>query len=199
MNPLPPSYYQNDDVVFLAKDLLGKKLCTNINGQFTSGIITETEAYCGRNDKACHANNGKRTKRTEVMFQEGGKAYVYLCYGIHNLFNVTSNVNGLADAILVRAIQPVDGIEIMLERRNKSKLDKTLSSGPGTLSQALGIDRNFYGLDLTGPDIWIENSTTKIAHSEIVASTRIGVDYAREDALRPWRFYIKNSIWVSKL
>lgn len=198
MNPLPLSYYQNDDVVFLAKDLLGKKLCTNINGQFASGIITETEAYCGRNDKACHANNGKRTKRTEVMFQKGGRAYVYLCYGIHNLFNITSNVNGLADAILVRAIQPVDGIEIMLERRNKSKLDKTLSSGPGTLSQALGIDRKLYGADLIGSDVWIEDYPTKLDDSEIMETTRIGVDYAGEDALRAWRFYIKDSDWVSK-
>lgn len=198
MNPLPLSYYQNDDVVFLAKDLLGKKLCTKIDGKLTSGIITETEAYCGRNDKACHANNGKRTARTEVMFQQGGKSYVYLCYGVHNLFNITSNIDGLADAILVRAIQPLDGVEIMLERRNKTSLHKSLSSGPGTLTKALAIDRSFYGADLQGPDIWIEDIGQQLSPSEVVETTRIGVDYAGEDSLRPWRFYIKDSDWVSK-
>jgi len=197
-NVLPLSYYQNDDVVFLAKDLIGKKICTNINGQFTSAVITETEAYCGRNDKACHANNGKRTKRTEIMFQEGGKAYVYLCYGIHNLFNITTNIDGLADAILVRAVQPLDGKEIMLQRRNKTVFDKSLTSGPGILSKALGIDRSLYAASLVGPSIWLEESPEKISSSQIVETTRIGVDYAGEDALRPWRFYLKNSEWVSK-
>lgn len=198
MNPLPLSYYQNDDVVFLAKDLLGKKLCTKIDGKLTSGIITETEAYCGRNDKACHANNGKRTARTEIMFQQGGKSYVYLCYGVHNLFNITSNIDGFADAILVRAIQPLDGLQIMLERRNKPSLHKSLSSGPGTLTKALAIDRSFYGADLQGPVIWIEDIGQQLSPSEVVETTRIGVDYAGEDALLPWRFYIKNSEWVSK-
>lgn len=197
-NPLPLSYYQNDDVVFLAKDVIGKKICTNINGQFTSAIITETEAYCGRNDKACHANNGKRTNRTEVMFQQGGKAYVYLCYGIHNLFNITTNIDGLADAILVRAVQPLEGKEIMLQRRNKTVFDKTLTSGPGVLSKALGIDRSLYAASLVGPNIWLEETSEKISNEQIVETTRIGVDYAGEDALRPWRFYLKNSEWVSK-
>lgn len=197
-NPLPLSYYQNDDVVFLAKDVIGKKICTNINGQFTSAIITETEAYCGRNDKACHANNGKRTNRTEVMFQQGGKAYVYLCYGIHNLFNITTNIDGLADAILVRAVQPLEGKEIMLQRRNKTVFDKTLTSGPGVLSKALGIDRSLYAASLAGPNIWLEETSEKISNEHIVETTRIGVDYAGEDALRPWRFYLKNSEWVSK-
>lgn len=196
--PLPLSYYQNDDVVFLAKDVIGKKICTNINGQFTSAIITETEAYCGRNDKACHANNGKRTNRTEVMFQQGGKAYVYLCYGIHNLFNITTNIDGLADAILVRAVQPLEGKEIMLQRRNKTVFDKTLTSGPGVLSKALGIDRSLYAASLVGPNIWLEETSEKISNKQIVETTRIGVDYAGEDALRPWRFYLKNSEWVSK-
>lgn len=196
--PLPLSYYQNDDVVFLAKDVIGKKICTNIHGQFTSAIITETEAYCGRNDKACHANNGKRTNRTEVMFQQGGKAYVYLCYGIHNLFNITTNIDGLADAILVRAVQPLEGKEIMLQRRNKTVFDKTLTSGPGVLSKALGIDRSLYAASLVGPNIWLEETSEKVSNEQIVETTRIGVDYAGEDALRPWRFYLKNSEWVSK-
>ena len=198
MNPLPLAYYQHHDVVHLAKDVIGKKICSHIDGQFTSAIITETEAYCGRNDKACHANNEKRTKRTEVMFQEGGKAYVYLCYGIHNLFNITTNINGLADAILVRAVKPLEGKEIMLQRRNKNLFDKTLTSGPGVLSKALGIDRTLYGAKLTGPHIWLEESPEIIKHDQIIETTRIGVDYAEEDAKRPWRFYLKNSEWVSK-
>src|SRR5690606_13850940 len=137
MSKIPLSYYQHSDVVFLAKDLIGKKICTFFNDEFTSGIITETEAYSGRGDKACHANAGRRTRRTEVMYQPGGLAYVYLCYGIHHLLNFVTNQEDLADAILIRAIEPIDGIDVMLKRRNKSKLDKTLSSGPGTLSQAL--------------------------------------------------------------
>jgi len=197
MKPLPQEYFFNSDVVYLAEDLIGKKLCTNIGGHYTSGIITETEAYCGRNDKACHSHSGKRTARTEIMFHEGGKAYVYLCYGIHNLFNITTNIEGLADAILVRAIQPVDGVEIMLQRRKKGDVDKTLTSGPGTLSQALGIDRSLYGSELSGPEIWIEE-TALPPDGEIVSTTRIGIDYAGDDALLPWRFYLKNSKWVSK-
>ena len=132
------------------------------------------------------------------MFRQGGKSYVYLCYGVHNLFNITSNIDGFADAILVRAIQPVDGVEIMLERRNKTSLHKSLSSGPGTLTKALAIDRSFHGKDLLGPDVWIEDIGRQLAPSEIVEATRIGVHYAGEDALRPWRFYIKHSDWVSK-
>ena len=198
MKPLPISYYQHPDVVHLAKDVLGKKLCTNIHGNFTSGIITETEAYCGRNDKACHANNNRRTSRTEVMFQSGGRAYVYLCYGIHNLFNITTNANGLADAILIRAIEPLEGIETMLERRGKLKLDKTLTAGPGSLSKALGIDRSHYGLPLDSSSLWLEESEESIFQSDIVSTSRVGVEYAGEDALKPWRFYLRNSKFVSK-
>lgn len=198
MKPIPLSYYQHDDVVFLARDIIGKKICTNLNGQYTSAIITETEAYCGRNDKACHAYSGKRTNRTEVMFQEGGKAYVYLCYGIHNLFNITTNIDGLADAILIRAAQPLKGKDIMLQRRNKTVFDKTLTSGPGVFSKALGIDRSLYAASLVGPSIWLEESPEIISNNQIVETTRIGVDYAGKDALRPWRFYLKSSDWVSK-
>lgn len=198
MNPLPLSYYQHPDVVHLAKDLLGKILCTQIDGKLTTGIITETEAYCGRNDKACHANNNKRTARTEIMFQQGGHAYVYLCYGIHNLFNITTNVDGLADAILIRAIEPFKGIETMLDRRGKVKPDKTLTAGPGCLSKALGIDRRLYGSPLNSPFIWIEDSDRTIMASEITTTTRIGVEYAEEDALLPWRFYLNSSTYVSK-
>lgn len=195
---LKRDFYERPDVVGITKDLLGKTIITSIEGQYTTGRITELEAYAGRDDKACHANDGLRTKRTEVMYGRGGNAYVYLCYGIHHLFNVVTNSEGLADAILIRAIEPLSGLDVMMERRKKSKLDKTLSSGPGTLSAALGIKTKLhYGLDLLGETIWIEDAPA-VSKEDIVVSTRIGVDYAEEDALKPWRFYIRDSKWVSK-
>ncbi len=195
---LPLEYFQQSDVVLLSKDLIGKKLCTNFNDQFSSGIITETEAYNGRTDKACHAFGGLRTKRTETIYQQGGIAYVYLCYGIHHLLNFVTNHEGLADAILIRAIEPIDGVDVMLERRNKPKLDKTLSSGPGTLSQALGISTKNNGILLNSDDIWVEDAPFPVREQDIETTTRIGVDYAGEDALLPWRFYLKTSQFVSK-
>ncbi len=196
---LDRAFYEGENVVELAQGLLGKKLCSNINGQLTSGIITETEAYSGRNDKACHANNGLRTKRTQTMYEKGGMAYVYLIYGIYHLFNVVTNEEGQADAVLIRAIQPIDGIDIMLERRKKSQIHKTLTSGPGVLGQAMGFNtKSHTGLDLHGDVIWIEDTGHAYADNEIIKTTRIGVAYAEEDALKPWRFYLKNSEWVSR-
>ncbi len=195
-NKLDASFYRRSDVVQISRELVGKVLCTKIGGEaLTSGIIVETEAYCGRNDKACHANNGLRTERTEVIYQPGGLAYVYLCYGIHHLFNVVTNINGTADAILVRAIKPVDGAKTILERRNAAKKTASLTNGPGKLTQALGITTAMTGIDLTGNKIWIEDRAIK--RDKIASSPRIGVDYAGEHAKRPWRFYIKNNRWVS--
>lgn len=198
MKKIPRSYFRQHDVVFLAKDLIGKKICTCFDDQLTSGIITETEAYNGRMDKACHAHQGRRTRRTEIMYQPGGLAYVYLCYGIHHLLNFVTNEEDLADAILIRAIEPVDGIDIMLARRNKKRLDKTLTSGPGTLSQALGITTKNYGLELDSDHLWLEEASLPIKEEDIETTTRIGIDYAGEDALLPWRFYLKSSEFVSK-
>lgn len=198
MKKLPSEYFQHSDVVFLAKDLIGKKICTHFDGVLTSGMITETEAYNGRSDKACHAYPNKRTKRTEIIYHKGGVAYVYLCYGIHHLLNFVTNGEDLADAILIRAISPLDGIETMLQRRNKPSLNKTLSSGPGTLSQALGIHRTHTGLSLNSDELWIEEASTLIPEEDIITTTRIGIDYAEEDALLPWRFYLKTSEYVSK-
>ncbi len=198
MKKIPRSYFQNNNVVFLAKDLIGKKICTYFNDVLTSGIITETEAYSGRNDKACHANAGRRTNRTEIMYQRGGVAYVYLCYGIHHLLNFVTNDEDIADAILVRAIEPVDGVETMLSRRNKRKPDKTLTSGPGTLSQALGITTANYGMELDSDHLWLEEAPDLVKPEDIESTTRIGIDYAGEDALLPWRFYLKSSDFVSK-
>lgn len=191
-------FYENEDVVDVAKQLLGKLLCTNIDGVFTSGKIVETEAYCGATDKACHAHLNRRTKRTEIMFGEGGHAYVYLCYGIHALFNIVTNKKGSADAVLIRAIEPVDGIEAMLERRKMDKTAYRLTAGPGILSQALGIDTSHYGTDLAGNLIWLEDHKVIVDNNEIISSARVGIDYAGEDALLPWRFRIRGNKWCSK-
>ncbi len=195
---LSRKFYTGEDVVSIARDLLGKFLVTSIDGQLSSGMITETEAYAGRNDKACHANNGKRTKRTEVMFHEGGKAYVYLCYGIHHLFNVTTNKDGYADAVLIRAVEPTEGLSTMLERRGLSQPQTRLTAGPGALSMALGITIDLYGSDLTGPTVWIEDRGIRLPDHGIASGARVGVGYAGEDALKPWRFGIRDSMWISK-
>lgn len=188
-NPVNQEFYNRPDVVQISKDLLGCILCTKVKGVFTSGIITETEAYCGRNDKACHANNDTRTARTEVMYGPPGHSYVYLCYGIHHLFNVVTNREGLADAVLIRAVKPLEGIEIIKQRRGMNFLKK-ITDGPGKLSQALAIRTAMSGCSLFEPPVWIEGRRVKIDEDSITSTPRIGVDYAGEDALREWRFTI---------
>lgn len=173
----------------VSRKLLGKVLCTKINSVFASGIITETEAYCGRNDKACHANNGLRTARTEIMYGEPGYAYIYLCYGIHHLLNVVTNKKGLADAILIRAIRPLDGLEKIKERRDISN-QKNLTNGPGKLTQALGITTDLNTTNLSEPPLWIEDHGISFKDEEVKITPRIGVDYAGEDAKKPWRFVV---------
>lgn len=196
MTKLSKDFYLRNDVVEIARDLIGKRLVTNINGNLTSGIIVETEAYSGRNDKACHANEGKLTNRTSIMFEEGAKAYVYLCYGIHHLFNIVTNQKGLADAVLIRAVQPDSGLELMQERRNHPKSKFRIGAGPGCLSQALGITTSHYGTDLLGNEIWLEETDYKTTN--IKSSPRIGVDYAGDDAFLEWRFFIEGNKLVSK-
>ncbi|MDZ7605970.1 MAG: DNA-3-methyladenine glycosylase [Cyclobacteriaceae bacterium] len=192
------SWYLSDSVEEMARELLGKYLCTNIDGNIVKGMIVETEAYCGRDDKACHTNNNRRTKRNEIMYASGGHAYVYLCYGIHHLFNVVTNREGYADAVLIRALEPVLGMEPMMLRRNMIKPEKRLTSGPGALSQAMGISLKHYGQKLIGDEIWIEKGQ-KIHEKQVGVTTRVGVQYAGEDALKLWRFYVKDNGWVSKI
>ena len=187
---LSSEFYGRPDVVQISKDLLGKVLCTYFEDTLTAGVITETEAYCGRNDKACHANDGTRTQRTEVMYGEPGHSYVYLCYGIHHLFNVVTNEAGLADAVLIRGIRPVDGVSLMKERRDLAS-QKTLSDGPGKLTQALGIKTSMSGCSLMEPPVWIEDRGISIDDNNIKATRRIGIDYAGKDALREWRFVLE--------
>ena len=194
---LDKSFYTRDDVTLIAHELLGKVLCTRIDGVLTSGIIVETEAY-SQSERACHAYGGKRTPRTEIFYHEGGLSYVYLCYGIHYLFNVITNRSRIADAVLIRALQPLDGIETMLERRGMDKIAPRIAAGPGSLSRAMGIDKNHNGLSMTGDEIWIEDHGTSFRKSQLIASPRVGVDYAGEDALLPWRYRLKDSPWTSK-
>jgi DNA-3-methyladenine glycosylase len=189
---LPIDYYMQDDVLALSKDLLGKIVFTRFNGITTAGIITETEAYAGIEDKASHAYGGKRTARNEVMYHKGGKAYVYLCYGLHHLFNVVTNVEGIPHAVLVRAVYPFVGEEEILNRRKAKALTQTLTVGPGKVSMALGIKTLHNGLLLTGKEIWIENHGIMFPEKSINVGARIGVDYAKEDALLPYRFWINH-------
>jgi DNA-3-methyladenine glycosylase len=196
-NKLPNSLYQETNVVKAAKKLLGKRLCTNFSNKLTTGIIVEVEAYCGATDKACHAYPDKRTNRTAVMYEPGGVAYVYLVYGMHHLFNIVTNVRGRADAVLIRAIEPELGIEVMKLRRNRAQNNKVLTGGPARLTQALGISVLHNKSDLQGEQIWLTEGVN-YSSREIVSAPRIGVEYAGDDALLPWRFYIEDNKYVSK-
>src|SRR5580658_791798 len=195
---LPAAYYHSDDVVALSKDLLGKYLFTNINNSITGGYIVETEAYNGAVDKASHAFGNRQTPRTKTMFMPGGIAYVYLCYGIHEMFNIVTSVEGRPQAILIRAINPTDGIDAMLYRRNMLAVKPNLTSGPGSVAKALGISRNINAFSLQSDTIWIEDRGLSIPPENIAAVPRIGVSYAEEDGLLPYRFYVKGNPYVSK-
>lgn len=194
---LSEDFYQRANVVKIARDLLGKVLFTRIDGVVTGGIIVETEAYSWK-ERGCHAYGARKTPRNAIMFREGGFAYVYLCYGIHHLFNVVTNRAETPEAVLVRALEPLHGLEEMKNRRNMLQNNFHLTSGPGKLTKALGIGRSFNGKSLMDDEIWIEDPGTKLASSRIVTSERIGIDYAGEDALLPWRFSVKGNSWVSK-
>lgn len=185
---LDGTFYLRDDVVQISRDLLGKFLCTRSHCVESSIMITETEAYAGVNDRASHAYGDRRTKRTEPMYADGGIAYVYLCYGIHHLFNVVTNFEGVPHAVLIRSGKPVEGAEHMLERRQKVKVDRSLLGGPGRLSQALGITTADTGTSLNGDRIWLEDRGIQVEDNQVIAGPRIGVDYAEEDANRPYRF-----------
>lgn len=195
---LPEAFYQRNDVLAISRDLLGKYLFTYIDGELTGGYIVETEAYNGVIDKASHAYGNRVTPRTQTMYLEGGVAYVYLCYGIHEMFNVVTSVEGNPHAILIRAIQPTDGVDIMLYRRNMKVVKPTITSGPGSVAQALGISRKINAISLQSGTLWIEDRGLVIPEENIAAVPRVGVAYAAEDALLPYRFYLKGNIYVSK-
>lgn len=191
---LGAEFYQREDVVQIARELLGKYLVTHFPEGRTVGRIVETEAYRAPDDRASHAWNNRLTPRTRVMFEPGGTAYVYLCYGIHHLFNVVTAPAGMAHAVLIRAVEPVENEALMQQRRSMTRMDPRLCAGPGALSQALGIRTEMTGASLLSHDapIWIEDRFDLIEESAIIAGPRIGVEYAGDCALWPWRFRIKS-------
>ena len=197
MKKLDYYFYNRADVVNIARELLGKVLVTQWDGVVTSGRIVETEAYRGVTDRASHAWNGRRTRRTEIMYDDGGKGYVYLCYGIHHLFNVVTNIKETPHAVLVRAVEPMEGIGTMLQRTGKKKPDRTLTSGPGNVSKALGLLISHSGVSLLEETVFIADDGYALKKRDIITTTRIGVDYAGDDALLPYRFFIRDNIYVS--
>jgi DNA-3-methyladenine glycosylase len=197
MQVLPLSFYWDMHVTDVAKSLLGKLLITNFHQQLTIGRIVETEAYNGVEDRASHAFGGRYTPRTKTMYAQGGCAYVYLCYGIHEMFNVVTGSENTPHAILIRAIEPVTGIAIMQQRMGKNKADYSIGRGPGNVTKALGIHRQHNGRLLAEMDLYIADDGFKVLPTDIVITQRIGVDYAGEDALLPYRFFLKNNPYVS--
>jgi DNA-3-methyladenine glycosylase len=204
MKKLTLSFYQRDDVLLIAQELLGKVLVTKCppagragNGIITSGRIVECEAYDGIIDRASHAFGGRRTARNEIMYAAAGTAYVYICYGIHHLFNVVTNKRDIPHAILIRALEPIEGITEMLQRRKKKQLDNLLTKGPGSLSVALGINVSHNGTSLRSPELFIADDGFIPEKKNISLSPRIGVESAGEAAKYPYRFYIKGNPFVS--
>ena len=197
MSKLPQSFYSDKDVAGIAFNLIGKILVTNFDGKITSGRIVETEAYVGFTDKASHSFAGRRTSRNEHMYAAAGTAYVYICYGMHQMFNIVTNEKNIPDAVLVRAVEPLEGVDIMLQRTGKLKADYTLTRGPGNVGKALGIFKKHSGLHLLHDDIYITDDGTVFTKDEIGISKRIGVESAGPDALLPYRFYVRGNKYVS--
>lgn len=195
---LPESYYLGTDVVNIAKNLIGKYLFTRMDGLISGGYIVETEAYNGVIDKASHAYGNRLTPRTSIMFQQGGVAYIYLCYGIHEMLNIVTSVAGQPHAILIRAIQPTIGLDVMQARRNMAVIKPNITRGPGSVAKALGISRKINGISLQSDTLWVEDQGLTFPDEEIAAGPRIGVDYAGNDALLPYRFYVRGNVYVSK-
>ncbi len=199
LEKLGPDFYVRANVVKIAAELIGKILVTEFEGIVTAGRIVETEAYAGKTDMASHARKGLRTPRTAVMYKSGGIAYVYLCYGIHHLFNVVTNKENIPHAVLIRSLEPLTGIEWMLKRTGKKNLDFTLTRGPGNVAKALGLFTHHNGSDLTGTELYILKDDFSIQKKDILATKRIGVAYAGKDADLPYRFILKNNQYVSGL
>ena len=194
---LPREFYTRPNVLEVARDLLGKKLVVpGRNGQRVSGIIVETEAYRGPEDRASHAWNGRRTQRTETMYGAGGTAYVYFVYGMYNQFNVVTNAQDIPHAVLVRALEPSEGLAIM-RRRRRGRSEYELTSGPGRLCLAMGIDRKLDKADLLGDRVWLEDGMA-ISPGQIARGPRIGIDYAEKWIDKPWRFWLKDNPFVSR-
>jgi DNA-3-methyladenine glycosylase len=191
------SFYNRKNVVLIARELLGKVLVSRIDGIRTSGRIVETEAYNGVGDRASHAFGGRRTARSEHLYGSPGTVYVYICYGMHHLFNVITNEKDVPHGVLIRALEPMEGIDLMLSRTGKDKVDYTLTRGPGNLSRAMGISKLQTGTNLFSKEIFIEDDGLRYKKEDIVITKRIGVESAREDAELPYRFIVKGNPYVS--
>jgi DNA-3-methyladenine glycosylase len=195
---LDSAYFQQTDTLWLAQDLVGKLIFTCFGGQLTGGRIVETEAYLGTTDQACHAHLGKRTKRTETMYQAGGVAYIYLCYGVHALLNLVTHQEGVPHVVLVRAIEPLVGTEVMLARRGAHRLTPRLTAGPGVLTQALGLTTAHNGQSLCSDILWLATDGSRVTPHDLIASPRVGIaSYAGPDTHQPWRYRLRNSPWTS--
>jgi DNA-3-methyladenine glycosylase len=206
---LEREFYLRNDTLSIARDLLGKLIVVpDENGKRVSGMIVETEAYLGVTDRAAHSYGGRRTARNEVMYGLAGHVYVFFVYGMYYQFNVVCGPVDTPHAILIRGVEPIEGIGKMRERRGflsepgaiatGSKRDKNLTSGPGKLCIAMAIDKSLNGEDLLGHRVWLEEHRTFIG-DEIAIGKRIGIDYAGVDAEKPWRFWVKGNEFVSKM
>ncbi|HYK76451.1 MAG TPA: DNA-3-methyladenine glycosylase [Daejeonella sp.] len=195
---LPHSFYQRNDAVLIARELLGKYVFTKVDGKLTGGIIVETEAYQGPEDRGSHAFNHRRTPRNEVMYQAGGVAYMYICYGIHDMLNVVTGMHGVSHAILIRAVEPVEGLGTMRERRKIYHQDHRLCQGPGSLAKALGLSKAHNGYDLQSDLVWLEDREHAIEEKQIIASARVGMNFEGPYKTIPWRFYVKGNPNVSR-
>ncbi|HEY0897145.1 MAG TPA: DNA-3-methyladenine glycosylase [Sphingobacteriaceae bacterium] len=198
MAVLPPGYYLNEDVVGVARDLIGKFLFVRTEGVLTGGIIVETEAYRGPDDTGAHSYNHRRTARNDIMYSAGGVVYMYICYGIHDMLNIVTGPAHCAHAILIRAIQPTVGLDVMRERRKVRHEDPRLCRGPGALAKALALKKVHNGSSLQGPEIWIEDQGPAIPEDTIIAGPRIGLNIPEPYKSIPWRFYVRGSSFVSR-
>jgi len=197
MKKLPIEFYKRTDVVLIARELIGKIIVTKFNGQITSGRIVETEAYIGFTDRASHSYGGKRTARNEYMYAEAGTAYVYICYGMHHLFNVVTNKKNIPDAVLIRAVDPLCGIDIMLKRSGKAEPGSSITKGPGNAAKALGISKNHSGVNLLSNEIYITDDGHVFEDALLGVSSRIGIGNTGDAVLKPYRFYVKGNRFVS--
>ena len=198
MKKLQKGFYDRQDVIQIARELLGKVVVTNLGGKITSGRIVETEAYVAITDKASHSFAGRRTPKNEHMYCKAGTAYIYICYGMHQMLNVVTNKKNIPDAVLIRAIEPIKGIDIMLKRAGKLVFNNTLSKGPGNVGKVLGISKQYSGINLLEEDIYIYVDDESNIPAELVGvSKRIGVESAGAAALLPYRFYIRGNRFVS--
>jgi DNA-3-methyladenine glycosylase len=195
---LPTAFYQRPDVLTIARDLLGKHVFTRIDGELTGGRIVETEAYRHEGDPSITLHLQRKAKQAQALYQPGGHAYLYTVYRVHTLFNITVNDAAHPDAVLIRAIEPLEGLDIMQRRRGLTKVARNLTAGPGVLSQALGLTPALNGELVTGPQIWFEDAGETIADENVLASSRVGLEYAGAEAVAlPWRFRVKDSKWTS--